>query len=414
MLSHIAHDPQPTAETSSAPLSQRRAHAAGVWDAAGLPTPRLESWKHTSLRPMTRALESASPMSVEAAAPELEGVSGVVILVNGVVDLAASSVPTEITLLDLTSDAPASLGSVAPLERLEDALSARNLASFDRGVAIQIAANTRLVAPLELRYLYTEGGRDSIESRLLIEVAHHAELNLIERHYAPDGLVQAVNHVVEIDLQDGATLRHTQVQQQSLNAYHLAKCAVRQARDSRYEAQVAQFGARIGRSDVEVFLMGAGASCQLDGFYHGHTDQHLDNHSAIHHLASHTTSGQHYKGVLDDKATGIFRGNVLIYPESRGCSTEQLNRNLLLSERATVHTKPQLEIDNDDVTASHGATVGQLDETAMFYLRSRGISTKQARRLLIFAFAGEIVANITLPALQELLRDELALRLARL
>ncbi len=429
MMLHIAKDPQPAA---LATLVERRAVGQQRWLAAGLPTGRLESWKHTSLRPMTRAMDGVVPRDVvpgdvvpsgettDAAMPAtqldvtpLEGTVGTLVLINGRLNLALSVVPEGLSVVDLSLSTPDTVGTIAPIDRLEDALSARNLADFDRGVALLLDANVVIAGPVELRYLH-DGAARATESRSLIQLAHHAELSLVERHLSPDGGVHLCNHVVEVDLAAGATLRHTQVQHQSEAAFHLAKVAVRQARDSRYEAQVAQFGAAIGRSDIEVFLAEPGASCQLDGFYHGHGAQHLDNHSAIHHLAGNTTSGEHYKGVLDDSATGIFRGNVLIYPNASGCATVQLNRNLLLSDRATVHTKPQLEIDNDDVTASHGATVGQLDDDALFYLRSRGIPTEEARRLLIFAFAGEIVAKVTLPALQQQLRDELTQRLAGL
>lgn len=395
-------------------LATLRDAAAHAWQLAGWPTPRLEAWKHTNLR----AVEATSWTPAPAAAAldlhtgPLPGTVGTLVLVDGALNLDASTLPEGVQVRSLPEGAPPQLGSIAETKRLEDALVARNLAKFDRGVTLHVAQGV-VAGPVELRFLTTDRSTPwEAETRVFIALAPHAELTLVERHLSTSDRAYLINQVTEVSLAPGARLRHTQVQRQGAAATHLSKVAVHQERDSRYEAQVLQLGAALGRSDIEVYLREPGASCQLDGLYHGRGTQHLDNHSAIHHLADHTQSGEHYKGVLDERATGVFRGNVLIHAGARGCSTAQLNRNLLLSDKATVHTKPQLEIDNDDVTASHGATIGQLDDKALFYLRSRGIPKDTARQLLIFAFVAEILTQLPLESLRDGLHEELAKRLA--
>ncbi|MCO4763211.1 MAG: Fe-S cluster assembly protein SufD [Myxococcales bacterium] len=400
------------------PLAELRATADGLWQSNGLPSPKLEAWKHTNLRALQRvesktggtvATEIPSEFDAKIAAP-LDGFAGTLLLVDGKLNLALSVIPDGLTVVDLADAAPEQLGTIAKLDRLQDGLTARNLAQFDRGVALSVTGHD--VGAIELRYVQSseDAAMATQESRLLIELARHAELTVVERHIGAGQFVN--NHVTEVDLSAGAVLKHVRVQHQDTRSFHLGKIAVRQGRDSRYESHVAQFGAAIGRCDIEVFLAEPGASCKLDGLYHGQGNQHIDNHSVIHHIANNTTSSELYKGILDDKSTGIFRGNILIYKGASGCATTQMNRNLVLSEQATVHTKPQLEIDNDDVTAAHGATVGQLDDDALFYLRSRGIDAQTAHSMLVFAFAGEVVADVPVESIQTLLKDELARRLA--
>ena len=388
-------------------LTERRQQAEDLWAQLGTPSSKLESWRHTNIRqPAVAPADEAQGGAQPSPAP-LADVDGTIWMVDGVLDLVRSAAPAGVSFTAIEASNHAGIGAVARHDRAEDGMTARNLARFDRGLALHVDKNAK-AGVVEVIWLYSSAPAE-LELRQLITVASGAEVTVVERHLGHGA--RLVNQVTEVDLSANSQLRHCWVQRHGGEATHLSKVAVRSGRDSRYLSQVVQLGAALSRSDVEVSLEGTGASCQLDGVYHGLGRQHLDNHSVIHHRADHTQSGEHYRGVLDERSTGVFRGNVLIHSGVRGCHTAQLNRNLLLSETATVHTKPQLEIDNDDVTASHGATVGQLDEDALFYLRSRGIDPVSARRLLVFAFVAEIIAEVPVASLRESLYAHLSERL---
>ena len=196
------------------------------------------------------------------------------------------------------------------------------------------------------------------------------------------------------------------------NTYLTSQTSVYQQRNSTYQHHGIWLGAKLCRNDLRVYLRGGGADSRLDGLYVGRKTQHIDNHTYIHHEVPHCRSAELYKGILDDQSHGVFNGVVYVHPGASQSDAQQGNHNLLLSERATIDTKPQLEIFNDDVKCAHGSTVGQLDPNSLFYLRSRGISQEQAERMLTNAFAGDVVEAISLPTLKarayEIVNERLA------
>ncbi len=393
--------------SQTASLIERRQQAATLWSEVGVPTSKLEAWRHTHVK---LPKSSQGPDSTQSPLPEpLEGTDGVIWMIDGRLDVSRSVVPAGVSISPIETSSHDLIGTVASHDRAEDGLSARNLAHFDRGIVIEVASNTA-AGTVELLQVYTKPPAQQ-DARCLYVLDESAQLTLIERHIGQTRGAYFINQVTEVVLRNNACLEHCWIQKQGVEATHLTKVAVRAQRDGRYLSRAVQLGARLSRIDLEISLEGSGAHGQLDGLFHGTARQHHDNHMVVHHRAGHTTSGQHYRGVLDGRSTGIWRGNVLIHVGVRGCHTEQLNRNLLLSETATVHTKPQLEIDNDDVTASHGATIGQLDADALFYLRSRGIDPAAAERLLVFAFVAEVASEMPLQSLRELLYEELSARL---
>jgi Fe-S cluster assembly protein SufD len=210
-----------------------------------------------------------------------------------------------------------------------------------------------------------------------------------------------VNSVAELSLARDARLEHVVLQQEGPDTLALGAIALQQEAGSHYTSHSLALGGRLARLEIRANLAGEAAHCALRGLYLGRDRQLLDHHTTIDHATPHTTSDELYKGILDERAHGIFHGRVHVWPNAQKISAQQTNRNLLLSDLALVHTKPQLEIFADDVRCSHGATIGQLDPDELFYLRSRGIGERDARALLSFAFASEITGALPLAALRE-------------
>jgi Fe-S cluster assembly protein SufD len=218
--------------------------------------------------------------------------------------------------------------------------------------------------------------------------------------------------VTEIAVGEGAVLRHYKLQRESREAFHLQTIAVRQARASHFTSVHAAFGGALARTDIRADLEGEGSECILDGLFVGAGSQHLDTHTTISHAAPHTTSREVYRGVLDGRARGVFHGRIVVRPGAQKTDAMQTNKNLLLSRDALVDSTPALEIFADDVKCKHGSTIGQLDATALFYLRSRGIGEREARAILTRAFAADVAGRVALPSLRAEIEETLDLSLS--
>jgi Fe-S cluster assembly protein SufD len=203
-------------------------------------------------------------------------------------------------------------------------------------------------------------------------------------------------------------VRHYRIQDEAAAGFHIGGLFARVGKDARLESHNLHFGGALARVDLEVALAETGAEVDMNGLYCLGGRQHVDNHTRVDHLAAHTRSDEDYRGVLDGRARGVFNGKAIVHEDAQKIEAHQSNSNLLLSEQAEVDTKPELEIYADDVKCSHGATVGQLDTTALFYLRSRGIDESAARSLLTFAFAEEVVQRIGLKPVRQRLETAVA------
>jgi Fe-S cluster assembly protein SufD len=271
------------------------------------------------------------------------------------------------------------------------------------GYVLMVGGQTCLItAPLELVFVATKSAVAQ-ESRvtLRLELGANARLTLIEHHIS-QGVGTA--HVALCDatilLQEQAKLLHAKFQQLDTDDYHLAQTKISVAKGAYYDHFAMTTGAALSRHDIAVTLVGAEAQAQLHGVYLQRRAQHTDTTMIVDHAAPNTSSRTVYKGVLDDRACGVFQGKILVRPNAQKTDGQQMTRALLLSGQAEADSKPELEIYADDVKCGHGATVGQLDETALFYLRSRGVPLDAARALLIAAFAGEVIEQLTMPALR--------------
>ncbi len=230
--------------------------------------------------------------------------------------------------------------------------------------------------------------------QLLVRAGQGSQAHLVEIHAGSGPGARLANWLIDLELEQGAVLHHTRVEEESAGALHIGLTRVHQARDSRYAAVGLATGADLVRHDLRVRLAGEGADCSLDGLYQVAASRHVDHHIVVDHVCPHTTSNQLYKGVLDEQGRGVFVGRVVVQPDAQKVQARQTNNNLLLSDQALAESTPQLEIHADDVQCFHGSTIGQLDEDMIFYLRSRGIAGEQARGVLTIAFANAILERV--------------------
>jgi Fe-S cluster assembly protein SufD len=288
-----------------------------------------------------------------------------------------------------------------------NAFTALNTAFLNDGAVIVLRPNVIVDRPIHLLFVTDANANGGLISpRILIIADHHAEATVVESYVSLSSATYLTNTVTEISLAPSARLRHYKIQRESAAAYHVGSSYAYQQQDSHYESFSFATGADLSRTNISTVLDGTGAHVTLNGLYMVGGTQTVDHQTRIEHVKEHCTSHEVYKGVLDDAAHGVFNGKVYVHPEAQKTDGKQSNNNLLLSDRAHIDTKPQLEIFADDVKCTHGATIGRLDETALFYLKSRGIGPELARRLLTYAFAAGVLEELTI--------DDVRTRLERL
>jgi Fe-S cluster assembly protein SufD len=285
---------------------------------------------------------------------------------------------------------------------------ALNTASLEDGAFLHVPEGRVLPKPVHLLFI-SAGERTMSNPRTLIVAGARAEAHIIET-YAGEG-EYFTNAVTELALGEGAIVDHYKLQRESGTASHIATVQGYQERSSVLTSHSVSLGGALVRNDINSTLNGPGGECTLNGLYLASGEQHIDNHTALDHAMPHCASREYYRGILSGRATGVFNGKIIVRKDAQKTDAIQSNKNLLLSEEASINTKPQLEIYADDVRCTHGATVGQLDAEALFYLRSRGIGGEEARRLLISAFASDVLDRIRLEPLrtviERLVREKL-------
>jgi Fe-S cluster assembly protein SufD len=291
-----------------------------------------------------------------------------------------------------------------------DAFAALNTAFFADGAAIVVPRGFSLPVPVHVLHVTdAAAARAAVHPRALVVVEAQAAATVVESYLALSDATYLTNAVTEISLGEGAQLTHVRVQREGARAFHVGLAQAQQARDSRYSSFSFATGAQLARANIYTSMAGPGGEARLDGLYLVDGSQHVDHQTRIEHLAPNCASREVYKGVLGGAAHGVFNGQVYVHPEAQKTDGKQTNNNLLLSPDAQIDTKPQLEIFADDVKCTHGATVGRLDEIALFYLRSRGLPAEEARRLLTYAFAADVLEGIATDdvriALESLVRD---------
>jgi len=402
-------------------LRQARAEAIGRFSQQGFPTLHDEEWKYTSVASIEKGrfniLPTASdnllaPQVALHALPD----SHLLVFVNGRLDPGLSRpgrLPPGTVLsslayqLEQDQDWPEdTLVTYPPASPFADL----NLAFMADGAYVRLPPEATLAAPIQLLFITSEANL-AVQPRNLLVAGAGSSASIVEQHVALGESSYFTNAVTDIVVGSGATLEHHKLQQESPAAFHIATVNVAQAAKSRFTSTAFALGARLARTGIAVKLLAEDASCTLDGLYLSDGRQHVDHHTWIDHQKPRCTSRQLYKGILNGASRAVFNGRVVVHPDAQGSDALQTNHNLLLSENAEIDTKPQLEIWADDVKCSHGATVGQLDENQVFYLRARGIAEASARAMLTRAFAKEIIDRVGPLSLQErldqLLQDKL-------
>lgn len=273
--------------------------------------------------------------------------------------------------------------------------STLNTALFSDGAFIYIPDNVIVKQPIKLYFIANSHQQALVTiPRSLIMLGKHAQATVIENFHGFGEVDSFTNAMTEIETAEGAVLDYYKLQQQGNHGFHIGGTHIKQHGDSHVESYSIALGSTIMRNDVFSDLLGEGATINMNGFYKVSNKHHVDNRTLVNHAKASTQSTQNYRGILDDSARAIFNSAVIVQPGTKKIKAEQSNANLLLSNNAEVYTKPELQIYADDVECSHGATVGQLDENMLFYLRSRGIGKKDAKDLLILAFVNDIIKRI--------------------
>lgn len=385
--------------------SRLRSEALERANALSVPSLRDEDWRFTDLSALykqTFAHCQASNLQGEAQVQAYVVPEAPVrlTLVDGryAPDLSVLNPGAGVTVMPLTQ----ALNEHEPLVRkhlgqiatyADHPFRALNTAWLSEGAFIHVAHNAVAPHPIHLLFLSTQAQTVS-HPRALIVSESGSEVTIIEEHTGPDNVVYWSNAVTEIVVGANARVRHVKLQEESKTAFHLASCVVQVAQDGQYESNAISVGARISRNDVAVHQLGTGVTAHLDGLALISGRQIADTHSFIDHAHPHGVSRQLHKCVVAGGAHAVFNGRVLVREGAQQTDSAQQSRNLLLSDKARVDTKPQLEIFADDVKCSHGATVGQMESEEVFYLRSRGLSETAAVNLLTYGFAAEIVDRI--------------------
>ena len=408
-------------------VQELRDKAAARFAALGFPTVRDEDWRFTSVAPIA-ATEFEVAGDIPVMLSELESLPYTtapyrITMVNGRFSAELSrlhDLPTGVRAGSLAAAAsehsdvvPRYYGQLA--EYHGRSFVALNTALAGDGAYLYIPDGAVIEKPIEILFL-SAGNPSSTamtQARTLVVAGERSQVRIIETYAALRGGTYFTNSVTEVFAGEGAVIDHYKVQQEGLDAFHVATMQVNAQRSANVSSHSFSLGGKLVRNDVNAVLDGEGAEVTLNGLYIADGERLVDNHTAIDHAKAHCPSHEIYKGILGGRARAVFNGKIIVRQDAQKTDAKQTNRALLLSDNASINTKPQLEIFADDVKCTHGAAIGQLDEEAIFYLRARGLTYFEARDLLIHAFAGEVIDRVQVDDLRRALETELYAQLAK-
>lgn len=385
------------ASASFAPLRQL---AKESFFAQGMPGAKAEEYKFT---PITKKLESsltdispALPFAIsveEVKAAIFDGFEGqVIVFANGYFQPQLSSILDGITINTLSNQANTPLGSIAKVEK--DPFTALNQATFSEGIYFSIPKNTQLDQPILLLHFHKAEGGQVISPRIWIEAGDFSQATFIDHSVSLGEQPYFVNKVVEIKGGINTHLSYLRLQQESNRTIEVSNLETDIQKDAQFTSVNISLSGDMVRNNLTLNLLGSNSVGNMFGVYLLNGKSHVDNHTNVDHTFPHAESHELYKGILADQSRGVFNGKIFVRQAAQKTNAFQQNNNILLSDDAIVNTKPQLEIWADDVKCSHGCTVGQLDEEALFYLQARGIDKITSKGLLLYAFAGEVLDKI--------------------
>lgn len=411
------------------PIALQSSWRAAAWErfcTQGLPHRKDEDWRYT---PITNALpeklERAGAAEVIPTGSPLEGVDRIQLtFVNGRFCAERSDQAEEFGFS--LEAAQAELGTLATLDEANFSVvahrgrlnkpgigtfAALNTALFEQACTLRIPANTKVSKPIHVRFI-TSGTEVVSSPRVLIIAESGSEALVLETHESSGAARSLSSAVVEVFVASNAHVEHVKLQDEALDCVHVGLTEIKQEADSTYRHFNVCFGGKLTRNDINVFLNGSNVHCRIDGVICVGGDQHVDNHTRLDHAYPHCDSFEVYKHLLDGNAEAVFNGKIFVHQDAQKTDAKQTNNAILLSPTATMNTKPQLEIFADDVKCTHGATIGQMRSDAMFYLRSRGISEADSRGLLVYAFAAEVLEQISHEGVKEALEASLFTKLS--
>jgi Fe-S cluster assembly protein SufD len=400
-------------------LRQLREDAFARFCETGFPTTRDEDWRFTNVsaiaRTEFRAAGAAKLTAADVAPYAVQGAAATLVFVNGrfAAELSqTANLPKGVTVASLREQLgqhpetlEKHLGKYASTQR--DPFCALNTAFMSDGAYVHVARGVVLDAPVALLYLTTaEEGATMTQPRNLIVAEDQSQVAVVEDYASVGGeSVAFSNAVTELVAGESAVAEHFLVEREHTKAFNVQTLRIQQARSANVSSHSVLLGGALVRNNVHPVLAGEGGECLINGLFIGTGRQHLDNFMHVEHASPHCGSRQFYNGILDGQAHGVFHGRIVVHQEAQKTDAKQTNRNLLLSDDAQIDTKPQLEIYADDVKCTHGATIGQIEDNALFYLQARGISEAEARKLLLMAFADECVDRMQSEAAREHVRS---------
>jgi len=394
-------------------LSLLRQKGLEAFTRLGIPTRRMEDWRFTNLAGLTNRTYSLLPLvgsdnqQVEALLQRasLDGEAYRMVFINGRFAAEKSTVtdlPTGVVIENLAGSIRSCPDEVKGilcdnLSIADSPFAALNTAFLDDGANIAIADSIILDRPIHLVFLSVGEGRGVSHPRILIRVGKNSKAAVIESYFGA-GDAYFTNAITQIEVDTNAELDHHKLQHEQLEAIHLAATHVTQQAESNFRSHYFSFGSSLARNELNCLLDGERIETTLNGLYMPTGKQLMDCRTRIDHAKPNCNSYELYKGILDNEARGVFNGKIFVHQDAQKTDAKQSNQALLLSDDAVVNTKPQLEIYADDVRCTHGATIGELDEKALYYLRSRGVPLELAKKMLIFAFANDVVLAVKVPA----------------
>jgi Fe-S cluster assembly protein SufD len=420
-LANFAQFAREVANNGQAWTQPLRQAAMARFAELGFPTTHDEEWKYTNVAPIARIpFQPAQRLATAAAAEALAAATipalacTQLVFVNGhyVPELSAQhgfSQGVEVGSLALAfASRPSWLEThLARYANVENqAFVALNTAFMQDGACVYIPRGRMVEVPIHLVFISLPQGEATVSHpRNLLVLDDNTQASVIESYIGLGTDVYLTNAVTEFVLGENAKAEHCKLQWESSSAFHIATMQVQQARSSTFVSHAIAQGGALARHDINVVLNGAGGENTLNGLFMATDQQHIDNQTRIDHVMPHCTSREFYKGILAGKSRGVFNGKIVVHKDAQQTDARQTNKNLLLSQDASIDTKPQLEIFNNDVKCAHGSTIGRLDENSLFYLRTRGLDEENARSLLTYAFASELVNRISLEPLRTKLND---------
>ena len=407
---------------------QRRAFEQ--FSLVGIPTTKVEEWRFTNVSPIAQTTFQR-PVRTSASASEIQPfvtndvdeTAHTLVFVNGAYAESLSStagledgvvVSSLATALASSTEAEmieAHLGSAADMGA---GFTAFNTALSTDGAFIRVPKNVVVAAAVQLLFITTAADGDvatMTHPRVLIVAGEHSQLRLVENYVGTGSTGYLTNTVVEVIGEANAVVDHYKIVRESSTANHIGSMHLRLGRAANFSSHAITLDGGIVRNDVHALLDGEGVTCTLNGLYIANGKRLVDNHTTIHHAQPHCQSYELYKGILDDEAHAVFNGKIIVAIDAQKTDAKQTNKALLLSEDAQINTKPELEIFADDVKCTHGATVGQLDADALFYLRARGLGLEQARSVLVHAFASDLLNHIRIESVRNQLNELLLAQL---